>query len=124
MTVHLDTSIVVDALTGKRRSLGKLVALSNDGHRLAISSLVLYEWRRGPRTQEELDAQEALLPSEATVPLGAAEAVLAADLYRRVKRGRGREVDLAIAATALSHGAAILTLNPDDFKDVPGLKIV
>jgi len=100
------------------------MALSAEGHRLAISALALYEWRRGPRTDEELDAQDALLPSEATVTFGVAEAALAATLYRQVRRPRGREVDLAIAATALTHGAAILTLNPEDFSDIPGLRLI
>ena len=124
MTVHLDTSVLVDALTGPRRSLDTLTSLSREGHRLAISSLVLYEWRRGPRTDEELTAQEALFPSESTVPLGPTEATLAADLYKRVKRARGRETDLAIAACALVCGAAILTLNVEDFDDIPGIKII
>lgn len=100
------------------------MALSGEGHRLAISSLVLYEWRRGPRTNEELEAQEALLPTEATVPLGPAEATQAATLYRLVRRPRGREVALAIAATALVNGASLLTLNPEDFRDLPGLRLI
>ncbi|HYB95104.1 MAG TPA: type II toxin-antitoxin system VapC family toxin [Vicinamibacterales bacterium] len=124
MTVHLDTSALIDALTGPRRSLDALIRLTDEGHRLAISSIVLYEWQRGSRTTAELDAQEALLPSEASVPFAAAEAALAADLYRRVKRGRGREVDLAIAACAMSHGAALLTLNRDDFLDIAGLRVI
>jgi predicted nucleic acid-binding protein len=124
VTVHLDTSALIGSLTGRRRSLDTLMALSAEGHRLAISSLVLYEWRRGPRTNEELDAQEALLPAETTVTFGVAEAALAATLYRQVRRPRGREIDLAIAASALANGAAILTLNPEDFRDVPGLKLV
>ena len=37
---------------------------------------------------------------------------------------RGREIDLAIAACALDDGAAIWTLNPGDFRDVPGLRLV
>lgn len=124
MTVHLDTSALIGALTGRRRSIDTLMALSAEGHRLAISSLVLYEWRRGPRTDEELDAQEELLPSEATVNFGVAEAALAATLYRQVRTPRGREIDLAIAATALANGAAVLTLNPDDFRDIPGVRLV
>lgn len=124
MTVHLDTSALVGALTGRRRSLGTLLALSHEGHRLAISTLVLYEWRRGPRTAEELDAQEELLPAESIVTFGAAEASLAADLYRRVTRARGREIDLAIAASALANNAAILTLNPEDFRDIPDLRVL
>ena len=124
MTVHLDTSALIGALTGKRRSLDRLLALSQEGHRLAISSLVLYEWRRGPRTDEELNAQEALLPSDIAVPFGPAEAALAAQLYQQLPKSRGRELDLAIAATAVANGAAVLTLNPHDFKDVPDLRLV
>jgi predicted nucleic acid-binding protein len=33
-------------------------------------------------------------------------------------------MDLAIAACAIGHGAGLWTLNPDDFRDVPGLVLV
>jgi predicted nucleic acid-binding protein len=124
LTVHVDTSALVDALTGPRRSLDKLIELTDAGHRLAISALVLTEWLRGPRTSADLDAQEALFPSEAAVPFGAAEAALAARLYAEVPRARGRVLEVAIAACALAHGAAILTLVPADFRDIPGLRLV
>ena len=58
MTIHLDTSVLVDALTGPRRSLDRLVALVEQGHRIALSTLVLYEWLRRPRTTVELRVQE------------------------------------------------------------------
>ena len=124
MTVHIDTSSLIDALTGPRRSLDKLIQLTVEGHRLAISTLVLYEWLRGPRTKDDLEAQEALLPAESAVALGAAEAAMAAKLYKLLPRPRGREIDLAIAASAIVHNAAILTLNPGDFADVPGVRLV
>lgn len=124
MTVHVDTSALVDALTGPRRSLDKLIALTDAGHRLAISSLVLTEWLRGPRTKADLEAQEALFPTETAVPFGAAEAALAAKLHAKVPRPDGRAFELAIAACALVHGAAILTLVPGDFRDIPGLRLV
>lgn len=124
MIVHLDTSALIDALTGPRRSLPRLTAIVADGHRLAVSSLVLFEWLRGPRTRAELAAQEAVLPREASVPFTAAEASLAAGLYARLSKPRGREIDLAIAACALGHGAGLWTLNPADFQDVPGLRLV
>ena len=41
MIVHLDTSALIDALTGPRRSLDRLIALVDDGHRIAISTIVL-----------------------------------------------------------------------------------
>jgi predicted nucleic acid-binding protein len=124
MTVHLDTSALVDALTGPRRSLDSLTALAEQGHRLTLSTIVLYEWLRGPRTRAELSAQEDLFPRDAAVAFGAAEADVAAKLYKRVRRARGREIDLAVAACALADGAALWTLNRDDFQDIPDLRLV
>ncbi len=69
----------------------------------------------------ELAIESALLGPDAVVDFGAAEARLAADLYRKVKRARGRELDLAIAACAVSRSAPLWTLNPRDFQDIPGL---
>ena len=121
--IHLDTSLLVDALTGPRRSAAALRKTIERGERVTLSTLVLYEWRRGPRQPEELAAQEALFPNESVVPFGRQEAVLAAELYRAIRRPRGREIDLAIAACALANGAEFWTLNPQDFRDIPGLTI-
>ena len=85
---------------------------------------MLYEWLRGPRVQAELLAQESVLPRERAVPFTAEDAVRAAALHRAVPRSRGREIDLAIAACALGQRAALWTLNPDDFRDIPGLTLV
>lgn len=124
MIVHIDTSALVDALTGPRRSLDGLVRLVDEGHRIALSSIVLYEWERGPRTRAELAVQQEILPAEATVTFGREEATLAARLYRELARARGREVDLAIAACAIAHGAALWTLNVTDFRDIPSLRLI
>jgi predicted nucleic acid-binding protein len=122
--VHLDTSALIDALTGPRRSLPRMTALVEDGHPLAISSLAFFEWKRGPRTRAELLAQEALVATESIIAFDASAAARAADLYRRLPKAHGREIDLAIAACALTQGAALWTLNPGDFKDIPGLTLV
>ena len=124
MIVHVDTSALVDALTGPRRSLDTLIGLTDAGHRLALSTIVVYEWLRGPRTRAELGAQEELFPSEHAVAFGPAEAAVAARLYKQVARARGREIDLAVAACAVANGAAIWTLNPGEFRDIPDLRLV
>ncbi len=95
-----------------------------DGERLVVPALVLYEWWRGPRSAEELAVQEALLPSEDAPAFGSELAGLAARLYRDVRRPRGREVDLAIAAHAIGRRAALWTLSIGDFADIPGLTVV
>jgi len=121
--IVLDTSVLIDALTGPRRSAPALRRAIEKGERLLLPSLVLYEWLRGPRLPEELAAQDALFPAAAALPFGPAEAARAAHLYVRLRRGRGREIDLAIAACALTLGARLWTLNPRDFRDLEGLDL-
>ena len=119
--IVVDTSALIDSLVGPRRSAARMRALIEEGERLALPALVLYEWWRGPRRREELAAQEALFPSEDALPFGVEQAEVAARLYRLVRRPRGRELDLAIAAHAISRDAALWTLNIGDFGDIPGL---
>lgn len=121
--IVLDTSVLIDSLTGPKRSAAALRKQIERGERILIPALVLYEWLRGPRLAEELAAQEALFPSESALPFGSGEATLSARLYRSVRRPRGREIDLIIAAHAIVRQADLWTLNTADFKDVPGLRL-
>jgi predicted nucleic acid-binding protein len=121
--IVIDTSVIIDSLSGPKRSAAALRAVLERGERLLMPSLVLYEWLRGPRLAEELAAQEALFPSVSALPFGAQEASLSARLYSSVRRPRGREIDLAIAACAIVKEAALWTLNAIDFNDIPGLQL-
>ncbi|HEX6210448.1 MAG TPA: PIN domain-containing protein [Methylomirabilota bacterium] len=121
--IHLDTSILIDALTGPRRSALALREAIARGERITFSSIVLYEWQRGPRAPEELRVQEALFPPESTAAFGLDEARIAAALYQRTRRARGREIDIAIAACAMAAGARLWTLNTADFEDLPGVDL-
>lgn len=121
--ILLDTSVLIEMLGAGGSMRAELRAAIHRGDRLTLATLVLYEWLRGPRMPEELQAQEALFPSSDALTFGPQEARLAADLYRTVSRPRGRELDLAIAACALSWDAGIWTLNPSDFHDIPGLEV-
>ncbi len=121
--ILLDTSVLIDALTSPGRSTAALRRAIADGERILLSTLVLYEWLRGPRRPEELAAQEALFPRESAIPFAAAEAALAAGLYARLRKARGREIDLAIAACALVRNAKLWTLNTEDFDDIPDLHV-
>ena len=121
--IVLDTSVLVDSLTGPKRSAGALRKTIERGERLLVPSLVLYEWLRGPRLRQELVAQQALFPAPSALPFGPPEAALAAEIYRKVRRPRGRELDIAIAACAIVRDAELWTLNESDFRDVPGLRL-
>jgi predicted nucleic acid-binding protein len=121
--VLLDTSVLVDSLTGSKRSASRLRTSIARGERLLVPALVLYEWLRGPRLPAEIAVQEALFPNTLALPFGPAEAAISAHLYRKLRRPRGREVDLAIAACALNHDGELWTLNRADFTDIPALRL-
>lgn len=121
--IVIDTSALIDSLAGARRSGPLLYSLVDEGERILVPALVLYEWLRGPRTPGEIAVQETLFPNEAAIPFSTSDAVVSARLYREVRRPRGREIDLAIAACALNREAQLWTLNPADFRDIPGLKL-
>jgi predicted nucleic acid-binding protein len=123
MLIHLDTSLLVDAFTGARRSMPALMQATEAGEVVAFSAIVLYEWLRGPRNDRELEAVQSFFSGAFLPPFGEREARTAAGLYRAVTGARNRQADLAIAACAIENGAAIWTLNPKDFKDIPGLTV-
>ena len=121
--ILLDTSVLIDALSGPRRSAPTLRRAIERGERVVLATLVLYEWLRGPRRPQELAAQEALFPRETAVSFASQEAALAAGLYSRLRKARGREIDLAIAACAIARNARLWTLNTEDFEDIPDLEV-
>jgi predicted nucleic acid-binding protein len=121
--ILLDTSVLVDCLAGPKHLAPALRRALASAERVAVPALVLYEWLRGPRRKEELAAQEGLFPSQLSIPFGAAEAAISATLYRRLRKPRGREIDIAIAACAINYSAALWTLNLADFADIPGLAL-
>lgn len=123
MLIHLDTSVLVDAFAGSRRGLPGVRTATANGDVLTFSTLVLYEWLRGPRVEPETAAVFQFFEPQELPIFGAREARRAASLYGRVKGARRRQADLAIAACAIEHGAQFWTLNRADFADVPGLTL-
>jgi predicted nucleic acid-binding protein len=121
--IVLDTSVLIEALGSGGSMRAPFRRAIAEGNRIALPTLVLYEWLRGPRVPAELAVQEAVVPAAEAIPFGPEEARIAADLYKEVKRSRGRELDLAIAACAIAWNGALWTLNTDDFSDVPGLQL-
>jgi tRNA(fMet)-specific endonuclease VapC len=121
--ILLDTSVLIDSLSYRGPTEASLREAIASGLRIRMPSLVLFEWLRGPRRADELEAQETLFPIAEVVPFGADEAARAARLFGQVPRARGRDIDIAIAATALEREATIWTLNERDFADIPGLAL-
>ena len=123
MLIHLDTSVLVESFAGARKSMPAVLKATAAGEVVTFSTLVLYEWLRGPRENRELDAVERFFAGEFLPALAEREARAAATLYRNLTGSRRRHADIAIAACAIENGAALWTLNPKDFEDIPGLTL-
>jgi predicted nucleic acid-binding protein len=122
--IFLDTSVLIESFTGTQPLLDSFRVVIRRNERLLLSSVVLYEWLRGPRFPEELDLQRGAFSTESIVAFNSEDATIAGHLYRSVRRARGREIDLMIAACAIRHDAELWTLNVPDFKDIPGLRLL
>lgn len=122
--IVIDTSALIESLSGRKGAAAKLRGFIEEGERILLPTIVLYEWLRGPRSDEELALQEVLFPGDEGVGFGPGEARTAASLYRSLRRARGREIDLAIAAVALVRDAALWTTNREDFEDIDALRLV
>lgn len=121
MTYLLDTSVLIDALNGKRQWRALLEQLVIDGHVLASCPVTVAELLGGMRSGEE-ERTNTLLDSLEHYDLTQQEARVAGDL-RRTWSGRGRTIplpDLLIAAVTLTHQLVLITNNTKDFPMLTG----
>jgi predicted nucleic acid-binding protein len=119
--VLLDTNLLIDDL------------LDHPGHEVFVSSLSWGELHLGtvtgvnPAVRAAREARLARLKNILGPGLpfddaaAAAYATVARLVLERGRNPRSRAVDLMIAATALAHGAGIITRNPDDFAGLESL---
>jgi predicted nucleic acid-binding protein len=116
-TYLLDTSVIIDALNGKRNRPALLKQLLDDGHLLGCSSIQVTEVYAGMRPQEEVATEEFLRSLEyyaVTWAIARAAGILKCDYARR---GLSLALaDVTIAAVAPAHQ---LTLITDDARHYP-----
>ncbi len=122
----LDTNIAIHLRDGNPAVAERLSRL--DGAVL-MSVVTLVELEGGvyrdpidaPLRRVRLDAVLSAIPTLAFDDA-------AADAYRtiveRVGYSRRKLLDRMIAAQALVHRATVVTMNPDDFADIPGLDVL
>lgn len=123
----LDTNSVLYLLKGRGRVGERLLATSRT--EVAIPAVVLYELevgtRRSTSPQRRRSQLRELVGPMRVLPFGEAEATVAARV--RVELERAGEpigpMDTLIAATALRHGATLVTHNVDEFERVNGLAV-
>jgi hypothetical protein len=122
-TYLLDTGLVLRHLRGQRRTVQLLRSLGKES-RLAIASVTRLEVHAGTQP-EERHATQKLLARLATLDLDREIADRAGDLIAAGKRaGQSLSVpDAIIAATAIGHRLALVTLNQGDFRHIAGLSL-
>jgi len=124
----LDTNTVLDYFRGKGRVAPNLLAVPPS--EVALPAIAAYEvWvgvlgsRAAARRQSQY---EQFLAVVAVLPFDAAVSRRAAELRRGLEH-KGQSIgplDTLIAATALAHGATLVTRNVREFGRVPGLQVV
>jgi predicted nucleic acid-binding protein len=132
MGVILDSCIWVGLATGEI-SRDRVIAATGDWP-VFVSAISLGELAFGVEAcnnPSERAARAACLRQLETRPLleigrrtAAAFGVLAASIKQSGRSPRPRYNDLWIAAQAIEHGHALLTLNTDDFAGLPGLHLL
>ncbi len=122
----LDTSVVI--------LLGRITDPRVLPEEAVISAITLAELSVGPhvaQTEEERIARQARLQQAESdfdvLPFDEAAArafaVVAASLRASGRKPAARAYDALIAATAIAHGVALYTGNPDDFDAIPQLEV-
>jgi predicted nucleic acid-binding protein len=115
-TYLLDTSVIIDAINGKKGRRQLLRELIGKGNTLACCPINITEVYAGLRPQEERNTK-TFLHSLELYPLTWPVAELAGVLKRdHSKKGKTLNLgDVLIAATALHNGLPLLTDNIKDF---------
>lgn len=124
----LDTNSVVFFFKGKG-SVGEHLLATRPAD-VALPAVVLYElevgaWRSSAPHKRRAQLDD-LVETVRILAFGAGEARTAARIRAELeKSGSGiGPMDTLIAATALHHGATLVTHNPREFMRVEGLKVV
>ena len=113
--LHLDTNILVFGLRPGHEARKLITDWVGRRHRLAVSAMAWAEFRCGPLDRESADAWAAMLAGQ-VIPVDQTIADLAAELFNRTGRRSRSLSDCLIAATAMTRGARLATLNRADFE--------
>ena len=126
MAVLLDTNVAIHLRDGDAE-IGRRVAALDDAILLSIITRVELEggvYRDRAEAGVRRARLDAVLESLPVLPFDDAAADAYRDIVAATGHSRRKLLDRMIAAQALAHRAALVTLNADDFRDVPGLTLI
>jgi predicted nucleic acid-binding protein len=122
----LDTTVAVELRDGDRAFRSHLASVDETP---SISAITRVELEGGIHAHAALAekrrlAVDALLREFIVLDFTNEIAATYGKIVRQAGFSRRKIADRMIAATALVHGLALVTLNGRDFRDVPGLEVV
>jgi predicted nucleic acid-binding protein len=121
----LDTNVAIHLRDGDEKILSRFEALDE---RPFLSVLSVVELESGIHARPELAgprrlAVDALLAQLTTIDFDRNMAIIYGRIVSQAGFSRRKVIDRMIAATALQHDLRLITCNPADFQDVPGLVV-
>lgn len=128
MQYQLDTNAVIHFFKGSGQVAERLLAVAPSA--VAISALVAYELKVGVEKSPQATLRRRqllqLLNSIEIIPFDGLLAQTAAKIRADLERDRQGigPIDVLIAATAMAHGATLVTHNIKEFLRIPGLNLV
>lgn len=125
MAFLLDTSVAILLRDGDRATQQRLLSLNEAP---AISVVTRVELEGGVHARPEVAQQrraavDAILADLQVIDFDDHMAQTYGVIVASAGFSRRKVVDRMIAATALVHGLGLITANPSDFGDVPGLAV-
>ena len=124
-TVVADTSLWIDFFRKVDKSKTRLVVLSLQYDRIAITAITAFEIYSGA-TPQQLQFWTELLTEVVVLPFDSNAAHIAADVQQALKKQRKsiEKADLFIAATAIANNLPLATLNKKHFDKIGQLTLV
>ena len=123
--VLVDTSILIDLFRKTDKSNSKLISLVRQGYTYCISAVTEYEIYTGATSMQYVFWQN-LLEKIQVMPFNHNVVSVAVDINSDLKHKR-KQIDLAdlfIAATAVSNGYTMATLNRKHFERIERLQLI
>lgn len=121
-TILIDTSLFIDYFRKTDKTKTRLVQLSLQGEKFAISSITEYEIYCGA-TSAQIQFWQDLLAQITVLPFDSLAALIAVDIEQKLKKIRRSidKADLFIAATAIANNLPFDTLNRKHFDKIERL---